>query len=352
MERDGKNGRQQHAGKGKKVLQSSAPKANAKFISGKAQNLPAEGFPVDSDGVHLSYKSTYLPDAVSVHRIISVHYFQYLSNFSFPGEKHDFWELVAVDRGVIDAIEDDTRFTMHSGDLLLHRPNVFHNILTNGRISPSLIVISFKSQSSALGKIAGILLSADTTEKTLLAQILIEARALFEGPLDKTYQEKLRFRKDIPFGSAQMLRTSLEQLLIRFCRKCVRDHVVTRNLLLPENAGKADFFSIIENYLNDHISEQLKVEDICRDNMISRTHLQRLFREHCGSGVIKHFITLKIDRAKELIRNRQSDFSQIAGELGYSSLYYFSRQFKQVTTMSPSEYVSSVRSITEKDRPE
>ena len=47
----------------------------------------------------MAYKSVVLEDSVTINRIISVHYFQYMSDFSFPGESHDFWELVCVDRG-------------------------------------------------------------------------------------------------------------------------------------------------------------------------------------------------------------------------------------------------------------
>jgi len=50
-----------------------------------------------------------------------------------------------------------------------------------------------------------------------------------------------------------------------------------------------------------------------------------------------------------MIRNGKFNFSQIAEQLGYSSIHYFSRQFKKVTDMSPSEYASSVKAITEGD---
>ena len=60
----------------------------------------------------MAYKSVVLEDSVTINRIISVHYFQYMSDFSFPGESHDFWELVCVDRGEIDAFAGDRRLTL------------------------------------------------------------------------------------------------------------------------------------------------------------------------------------------------------------------------------------------------
>ena len=39
----------------------------------------------------MAYKNTVLRTSLSVRSIISIHYFDYMSDFSFPGESHDFW---------------------------------------------------------------------------------------------------------------------------------------------------------------------------------------------------------------------------------------------------------------------
>ena len=52
----------------------------------------------------MEYKSTVLRTSAVVRKVISIHYFEYMSNFSFPGESHDFWEFVCVDKGVIDVM--------------------------------------------------------------------------------------------------------------------------------------------------------------------------------------------------------------------------------------------------------
>ena len=87
----------------------------------------------------MAYKSVVLEDSVTINRIISVHYFQYMSDFSFPGESHDFWELVCVDRGEIDALAGDRRLTLKKGNILFHKPNEFHNVLTNGKAGNKLL---------------------------------------------------------------------------------------------------------------------------------------------------------------------------------------------------------------------
>ena len=47
----------------------------------------------------MNYKSIDLKDCITVDKIFTIHYFEYMSDFSFPGESHDFWEFICVDKG-------------------------------------------------------------------------------------------------------------------------------------------------------------------------------------------------------------------------------------------------------------
>jgi len=66
--------------------------------------------------------------------------------------------------------------------------------------------------------------------------------------------------------------------------------------------------------------------------------ISKLFSSVEKVTIEKYFIQLKIEKAKELIQNNQLNFTQIAYELGYSSVNYLSNQFKQITGMSMSDY--------------
>ena len=78
---------------------------------------------------------------------------------------------------------------------------------------------------------------------------------------------------------------------------------------------------------------------------ISESSLQKLFQHKVGCGAMQHFQRMKIERAKELIREKKLNFSEISRKLSFSSIHYFSRRFKALTGMTPSEYAASVKSI-------
>ena len=298
----------------------------------------------------MAYKSVVLEDSVTINRIISVHYFQYMSDFSFPGESHDFWELVCVDRGKIDALAGDRRLTLKKGNILFHKPNEFHNVLTNGKVSPSLVVIGFECHSPAIKSFEDQLMSVQDTEKELMAQIIVEARNTFSGRLDDPYQEELIFNSEpLTFGSAQLISHYLEQLMIHLYRRYFSYSLPVRSSrFLAEASSGNDTYNRIVRYMEEHLGERMTIDRICRDNLVGRSQLQKLFRDTKGCGVIEFFSMMKIDTAKQMIRDNQLNFTQIADRLGYNSIHYFSRQFKQITTMTPSEYATSIRLLSEK----
>ena len=90
------------------------------------------------------------------------------------------------------------------------------------------------------------------------------------------------------------------------------------------------------------------MEQICHDNLVGLSQLQNLFRSKCGCGIIEYFSQMKICRAKELIREKNMNFTQIADYLGYTSIHYFSRQFKKIAGMTPSEYALSIKAFSER----
>ena len=296
----------------------------------------------------MAYRSTRLRREVSVQKIISVHYFQYMSDFVFPGESHDFWELVCVDRGEIEAVAGSRRIALKRGDILFHRPGEFHNVVTNGKISPSLVVIGFECRSRCLEGFGDRVMTVQAGEKELLAKIILEAQGAFDGPLGDPYQEELIPAKCPPFGAEQLIGRYLEELIICLYRRYftgARPDIPEP--FRPEGEGDETSRRILR-YLEERVGERLTLEQIAKDNLMGTSQLEKLLKKSWGCGAIELFSRIKIDAAKQLIRDGQLNMTQIADRLGYSSLCSFSRQFKKTAAMSPSEYAASIRILSEK----
>ncbi len=71
---------------------------------------------------------------------------------------------------------------------------------------------------------------------------------------------------------------------------------------------------------------------------LSYQQIGRIFTEVEGRTIENYYLNLRIERVKELIRYRRMSFSEIAHETGFSSVAHLSRQFKQMTGLTPSQF--------------
>lgn len=304
----------------------------------------------------MGYKGIFLDSELKIEQLYSLHYFEYMNSFYFPGESHPFWEFVCVDKGEVTIGAGERSFLLTRGQIAFHEPEEFHWVRAGGKAAPNLIVISFSSSSPMMDFFRGRILHISENDRRLLARIVNEARAYLSGRLDDPYQTELTIRNDAPPGAGQIIRLCLEELLIGLIRRYQKseDARAVRAAVSPvpdktmtENAEE-ETFSQITAYLAGRLADRVTIEQICSDNLIGRSRLQKLFHEKCGQGIIEYFSHMKIDAAKQLIRNEQMNFTQISEALGYSSIHYFSRQFRKLTGMTPSEYASSIKAISER----
>ncbi|NLY17745.1 MAG: AraC family transcriptional regulator [Clostridiaceae bacterium] len=291
----------------------------------------------------MDYIKTPLKNDLVIKKIVTIHYFEYAKDYVFEGEKHDFWEFLYVDKGEVEVMADNLGYKLKQGEMIFHKPNEFHNVWANGRVAPNLIVISFECKSPSISYFNNKIINIGDSEKELLANILREARNAYSSPLDDPSLKKLEKKSHQPIGCEQLIRIYLEQLLINLIRKGSKLNVASKPSSSVKNRSDTDLVKRIINFLKENVHTSLTFDDVCRFSNLSRTNLKVLFKEKTGLGVMEYFKNLKIDESKTMIREGEYNFTEIAHRLGYSSIHYFSRHFKKVTGMTPSEYAYSVK---------
>ena len=100
------------------------------------------------------------------------------------------------------------------------------------------------------------------------------------------------------------------------------------------------FFSSVELYLEKNLSEALMLQGVCSVFGISQTYLSRLFRKYKNMSFNEYLTTIRVEKAKQLIiENPGMHLKNIAETVGYNDQFYFSRVFRSVTGIPPSEYI-------------
>ena len=286
----------------------------------------------------MSPESLQLKKEFEIQKIASLHYFEYKSDFIFKSEYHDYWKLLYVEDGSAEITFSNKKLSpviLEKGDLFIQSPDEYY---------------SFKA---APGKIAVLFTAGFYCDTQHLA---LEGKNNFSPKINPVSPAALERRYNQPFGGEQLISIYLEMLLISLMRQYTSSEEQKdskKNMDQPEKENnlspallKTDsiLFNRITDYYEAHITEHIKVEHLCKEFAIGRSHLQRIFREQTGYGAIEYFCQMRISVAKRCIRENKMNLTDTAAALGYTSNYYISTQFKKITGMSPSPYQKMVRS--------
>jgi AraC-like DNA-binding protein len=161
---------------------------------------------------------------------------------------------------------------------------------------------------------------------------------------DPLYRE-LELRKEYPFGGCQIIKLYLEFLLIEFIRKGVFAEHYKSPTAIEHNLSSNNVYTGIVTYIENNLTKRLTISDICRVSTVNRSSLELIFKKHSGMSIIQFYRYKKVDKAKQLIRQGGLNLTQISDLLGFDSLHYFSRTFKQITGMTPTEYAVSTKAM-------
>jgi transcriptional regulator GlxA family with amidase domain len=91
-------------------------------------------------------------------------------------------------------------------------------------------------------------------------------------------------------------------------------------------------------YMTEHLDEPLQISALAAQANVSPSHYFALFKRQIGRPPIDFFIRLRMDHARELLDSTSSSVKEVAAIVGYHDQFYFSRVFKSVHRMAPTEY--------------
>lgn len=139
-------------------------------------------------------------------------------------------------------------------------------------------------------------------------------------------------------GSYLLTKHILVELLLRALTLLRADHqrppTLNRSLGSREKTA-ADFL----HYVDGHYRENLRTKDICRELNVSSSYLSRCMQDVVGMTTTQYITHYKLLRAKDLLKTGEQNIQEVSDHLGFSSVYYFSRLFKQHFGESPSLFI-------------
>ena len=95
--------------------------------------------------------------------------------------------------------------------------------------------------------------------------------------------------------------------------------------------------------IRENVESDINFQSFAEENNIGYSYFRKMFKKYTGVPPVQYHLDLKILRAKEMLLYTDKSIKEISYDLGFQSIYYFSRIFKSKLGVSPSEIRKTVR---------
>ena len=250
---------------------------------------------------------------------------------------YNFWQLLYVDSGEYTCTMDGNQYTLHPGELILCEPQKVRKSISHK--NAMVTIISFRCDSESLVSMKNRIIPLSEDDRKLLSRAVTTGIEIFKVVPENNFYAGQEPKDGTADYELQKIKNSLELLFINL----YASHSKTSS---PTPQNQVNYyekkFLAIEKYMLDNLDKAITVKEISDATGFSSSTIKRIFSNRTECGALHYFLTLKIKEAKRLIREQDLSMTEISEKLGFSSVHYFSRVFKNITGKAPSSYAKSI----------
>lgn len=246
---------------------------------------------------------------------------------------HSSYEFHFIKSGSCEVTTDTGSFTAKEGDFYLTAPLVFHE--QRGINNSGFIEYSLNCDLNVTGECSAEMLGmVDSLKKSPCVLYAdnenVRCSRLFEYALKEAYFERTGF-----FSSIKGI---IPIILINAVRK-IDHNKTTADYAAPRKSNSNNYrMSLIERFIADNISTSVSTSSVASYMHLSQKQVCRIIRDSKNMSTKEYVNSIKLARAKELLRNSNLHIKKIADILGFSSEYYFSQFFKHYEGYPPAVF--------------
>ena len=268
------------------------------------------------------YQYNEMVSCLYVEKILTSYYNVRKSNFIFPGESNSYYELIYIDHGQLSINVEGRNYELKKYDLMVIYPGQFYSMHTDQNTTCSYLTIAFMMNNDLEGTLMNMVFH---TQKDV-------------------YQTLSRFMKVIQnrnYLNTELAMIFLKEVLIFLYQSERRESLEVAATSNMQEHYENSLLNEILVYIHNNVYSAFTVEDLCNKFDISRSSLQALFRDNLNMTPKQYISDIKLNQAKVLIREHKRTISEISDLLGFTSIHYFSRKFKNYFGMTPTEFARS-----------
>ncbi|GBF75279.1 AraC family transcriptional regulator [Paenibacillus sp. 598K] len=148
----------------------------------------------------------------------------------------------------------------------------------------------------------------------------------------RLFDELVHYTNSHALNAGLLAKARLLELLSHF----VSEH--DQEALTLKHAAPVQRLNDILDYIHRHIHRELTIAELAAHACLHPNYFIRMFKAHMGMPPIQYIGRKKMDKAKELLAQSSYPIAEIGEMVGFRDMYHFSKQFKKITGLAPSDY--------------
>ncbi|ABN53414.1 MAG TPA: AraC family transcriptional regulator [Hungateiclostridium thermocellum] len=255
--------------------------------------------------------------------------------------KHECFEMVYIKRG--KAVFEIAGYPAEIGpnDIIIIKPNQPHKFIVKSESGCEFIVLSFKFVNRFDGQYSDVSLEnfLDFVSGKETGPF-ITLKVSQKNDIIVLLNRILKERENPDIGSEFLNYLLVMELFVLISRALKMEW---ENSIKNKSPKIKELIQASVNYINNNYERDISLKDIARYVFLSTSYFTRAFKEEMGISPINYLLKIRVERAKELLKDTDNRISDIALSVGFSNQQRFNDIFKKYVKLTPLQYRKNVQ---------
>lgn len=258
------------------------------------------------------------------------------SRREFTYHYHDFHKILILLSGDVTYCIEGRTYDLRSGDIVLVNAGEVHKPIIRSDTPYERIIIyvspDFLDEYREEGNDLALCLRQAQAEQSHVLRL----HSSRSGKLGSAIRELDQSLRDRDYANELYHRILFLEFMIQLNRAALHNHIE----FIGESASNEKILSVL-SYLNEHLTEDISIEDLSARFFLSRYYLMHTFKEQTGYTIGNYLSTKRLFLARELIADG-TPITDVCYACGFRNYSTFSRAYKKSFGESPRDYRQSL----------
>ena len=170
-----------------------------------------------------------------------------------------------------------------------------------------------------------------------MQKLCIQFLVVLDAPLQRIASPEFPRHQELRQALLEMLAchdvADLKNIMKNYVVKCIDTVSQT-----DQNQQSGELIIRMQQFIQEHYAQSLSLKVLSETFYVCPAYLSRLFKRKTGTNFVDYLTQLRMEKAKEFLKNKELLIYDVAALVGYENPRYFSRLFKETTGHTPQEY--------------